>query len=70
MESARWIKKSIGRSVCRKSLAEFASADANKVLTIFSGGVYVAARKRASVSECAAASRSPFKREPNEVGLV
>ncbi len=28
------------------------------------------ARKRASVSECAAASRSLFKREPNEVGLV
>ena len=26
--------------------------------------------KRASVSECAAASRSLFKREPNEVGLV
>ena len=28
------------------------------------------ARKRASVSECAAASRSLLKREPNEVGLV
>ena len=28
------------------------------------------ARKRASVSECAAASRSLFKREPNAVGLV
>ena len=28
-------------SVCRKSLAEFAPAGANKVLTIFSGGVYV-----------------------------
>ena len=28
------------------------------------------ARKRAGVSECAAASRSPFNREPNEVGLV
>ena len=31
---------------------------------------YFTARKRASVSECAAASRSLFKREPNEVGLV
>ena len=30
-----------GGSVCRKSLAEFAPAGANKVLTIFSGGVYV-----------------------------
>ena len=28
------------------------------------------ARKRANISECAAASRSFFKREPNEVGLV
>ena len=28
------------------------------------------ARKRAGVSECAAASRSLFKRESNEVGLV
>ena len=28
------------------------------------------ARKRASASECAAASRSLFKREPNEVGFV
>ena len=28
------------------------------------------ARKRAGVSECAAASRSPFKRESNAVGLV
>ena len=32
---------SFGVSVCRKSLAEFAPAGANKVLTIFSGGVYV-----------------------------
>ena len=31
---------------------------------------YFSARKRASVSECAAASRSPFNREPNAVGLV
>ena len=31
---------------------------------------YFSARKRASVSECAAASRSLFKREPSEAGLV
>ena len=31
---------------------------------------FFSARKRASVSECAAASRSLFKREPNEAALV
>ena len=40
------------------------------------GGVYVllgsqtCERKRVRCGECAAASRSLFKREPNEVGLV
>ena len=32
---------SFGISVCRKSLAEFAPAGANKVQNIFAGGVYV-----------------------------
>ena len=62
-------------SDCQKSLAEFAPAGANKVQSIFAGGVYVGkntlpARKRASESESAAASRSLFQREPSEAGLV
>ena len=59
-----------------KSLAEFALASAKKVGIIFSGGVYVGentarfANVRRVRPSCAAASRSPFKREPSETGLV
>ena len=59
-----------------KSLAEFALASAKKVEIIFSGGVYVGentarlANVRRVRPSCAAASRSPFKREPSETGLV
>ena len=63
-------------SVCIKSLAEFALASAKKIGIIFSGGVYVGentarlANVRRVRPSCAAASRSPFKREPSETGLV
>ena len=56
--------------------AEFALASAKKVGIIFSGGVYVGentaqlANVRRVRPSCAAASRSPFKREPSETGLV
>ena len=59
-----------------KSLAEFALASAKKVEIIFSGGVYVGentarlANVRRACPSCAAASRSLFKREPSETGLV
>ena len=59
-----------------KSLAEFALASAKKVEIIFSGGVYVGentarlANVRRACPSCDAASRSPFKREPSETGLV
>ena len=59
-----------------KSLAEFAPAGAKKMGIIFSGGVYVGentarlANVRRVRPSCAAASRSPFKREPSETGLV
>ena len=59
-----------------KSLAEFALASAKKVKIIFSGGVYVGentarlANVRRVRPSCAAASRSLFKREPSETGLV
>ena len=66
----------VRRSDCRKSLAEFAPAGAKKTEIIFSGGVYVGentarlANVRRACPSCAAASRSLFKREPSETGLV
>ena len=66
----------VRRSDCRKSLAEFAPAGAKKMEIIFSGGVYVGentarlANVRRACPSCAAASRSLFKREPSETGLV
>ena len=66
----------VRRSDCRKSLAEFAPAGAKKMEIIFSGGVYVGentarlANVRRACPSCDAASRSPFKREPSETGLV
>ena len=54
-------QKSIGRSVCRKSLAEFAPAGANKVLTIFSGGVYVGENKPST-------GRKPMRRTASLFG--
>ena len=60
----------------KKSLAEFALASAKKIGIIFSGGVYVGentarlANVRRACPSCAAASRSLFKREPSETGLV
>ena len=66
----------VRRSDCRKSLAEFAPAGAKKMEIIFSGGVYVGentarlANVRRVRPSCAAASRSLFKREPSETGLV
>ena len=60
----------------KKSLAEFALASAKKVKIIFYGGVYVGentarlANVRRACPSCDAASRSPFKREPSETGLV
>ena len=63
-----------GATDCQKSLAEFAPAGANKVQSIFAGGMYVGkillGSQTCERSECAAASRSLFKREPNAVGLV
>ena len=49
-----------------------APAGANRVLIIFSDDMCVGENTSQTCerSECAAASRSLFKREPNEVGLV
>ncbi len=50
-------------SDCQKSLKHFCRRHVRRQK-------YFSARKRASVSECAAASRSLFQREPSEAGLV
>ncbi len=65
---------------CRKSLAEFASADAKKPPIIFSGGMYggentarLANVRRARLRRALRAlqrAAAPFKREPSETGLV
>ena len=47
-------------SDCRKSLAEFAPAGANKVLTIFSGGVYVGENKPSTGRKPMRRTASPF----------